>query len=69
MTPDIIKAWSNAHHHPPEASSGEAETIVPGRVNDVVRLSLDRKVDVGFFKLDPSIIDKLWSDSHVDFIQ
>ena len=42
---------------------------VAAQVHGVVRLSLDRKVVVGFFKLDSSIIDKLRSDSHVDFIQ
>jgi hypothetical protein len=31
-----VLATDHAHHHPPETSSGEVETFVSGRQNDVV---------------------------------
>ena len=46
-----VSGHPNAHHHPPEAALGRADTIAPGRVHDDVRQSSPLKNSFPFKNL------------------
>jgi hypothetical protein len=51
---------SNAHHHPPEATTAEAKPIETGRVNDVVRrLHKRSKLTIEYLSI-ADIFRKAW---------